>query len=231
MESCSCSFILPIGFHVPIHWMSGGAGGGGECGVGCVPFMWNYFNLNFSFCAHFKHVLAINKNDANHLYMHMRHTKEKADLKKKKRETQYDSIETISNLFTGSRDYPCHAENIHSKNQSRRNQLAIIRPATTPFIKGGRDETHKSVQKERKWERESCCTRISLWISEWEPMLRRWMWFDERCGNADQDIVYPYRHAEYICDLYTSIHLLSHAKSKQMFGDKSMRASVFCMCV
>lgn len=60
---------------------------------------------------------------------------QKEDLNKEKKETQYDSIETISNLFIGSRDYPCHAENIRSKNQSQRNQPAIIRPTTAPFHK------------------------------------------------------------------------------------------------
>lgn len=53
-------------------------------------------------------------------------------------------------------------------------------------------------------------------------MIRRCMEFGKRCGKTDRGIFCPYRHAEYTLAIHTHIHahLLSHAKSKRMFGDE-----------
>lgn len=152
---------------------------------------------------------------------------QKEDLNKEKKETQYDSIETISNLFIGSRDYPCHAENIRSKNQSQRNQPAIIRPTTAPFHKRwemkqterGKEKVYTRIRTRGGSRNENPCWEGECGLTRGVETPTRILFIPIDMQNIC------------ICDPYIHmIYLLSHAKSEQHYGDKNMRANVFRMC-
>lgn len=75
----------------------------------------------------------------------------------------------------------------HSKSQSQRNQPAII---ITTVIKGGRQNTSSKKEKKEGKTRERNCM-----LHAFEIVVDFGMGFCKRCGKANQDIVYPYRHA------------------------------------